>query len=198
MTEVSRGSGPLKVEKRWTISNMLSVSRIFFMAPIVILILKPGNEYRIAALVLMVVSAATDFFDGLLARALNQVTDFGRLLDPVADKICIIAISAALVAVGDIPLWFAALVVMRDVIIVAGSVLIMKRRKVVVQSVWAGKWTVTVIAAYLILATLRMESLAVAKTFFLYLSTAAIFVSLGVYIRVYQKHMTESRGIESV
>lgn len=197
MTEVPRGSEWLKVEKRWTISNFLSLSRIFFMVPIVILILKPGNEYRLAVVVLMVIAAATDFLDGLLARALNQITDFGRLLDPAADKVCIIAISAALVAVGDVPIWFAALVVLRDVLIVGGSLLIIKRRRVVVQSVWTGKWTVTLIAAYLMLATLRIDSLVTAKTVFLYLSTAAIFVSLGVYIRVYQKRMAESRGIES-
>lgn len=195
MTEASRGSETLRVERRWTISNILSLSRVFFMVPIVVLILKPGSEYRVTVVALMIVAAATDFLDGLLARVLNQVTDFGRLLDPVADKVCIIAISAALVIVGDIPLWFAALVAMRDVLIVVGSLLIINRRKVVVQSVWAGKWTVTFIAAYLILATLRIESLSAVKLFFLCLGTLSIFVSLGVYLRIYQKRMAESGGL---
>ena len=194
MTEASRGSMALKVEKRWTISNVLSLSRIILAVPIVLLILKPGNEYRLAVVILMIISAATDFLDGLLARALNQVTDFGRLLDPVADKVCIIAISAALVVVGDLPIWYAALVALRDILIVAGSLLIINRRKVVVQSVWAGKWTVAFIAAYLLVATLWMESLAVLKTVFLYVSTAGLFVSLGVYIRIYQKRMAENRA----
>ena len=165
------------------------------MVPIVVLILKPGNEYRVAVVGLMVVSAATDFLDGLLARLLRQVTDFGRLLDPVADKICIIAISAALVIVGDIPLWFAGLVALRDVLIIAGSLLIINRRKVVVQSVWVGKWTVTFIAAYLLIATLRFDSLAAVKSFFLWLGTFSIFVSLGVYSRIYQKRMAESHAL---
>ena len=189
MTGASGGSEILKVEKRWTVSNILSLSRVFFLVPIVILILKPGSGYRMAVIVLMLLAASTDFLDGLLARKLNQVTDFGRLLDPVADKVCLITISAALVIVGDVPLWFAALVALRDILIVAGSSFIIRRRKVVVQSVWAGKWTVTILAVYLILATLRIDSLVTAKLFFLYLSTFALFASLGVYIMIYRKHM---------
>ncbi len=162
------------------------------MVPIVVLILKPGSEYRLTVLALMLVTAATDFLDGFLARALNQVTDFGRLLDPVADKVCIITISAALVLVGDVPLWFAALVALRDILIVVGSSFIISRRKVVVQSVWAGKWTVTFIAAYLILASMRIDSLVMAKTFFLYLSTLSIFLSLGIYTRIYRKYMAQN------
>ncbi len=193
MTEPSRGSRTLTVEKRWTISNVLSVSRIFLTIPIVILILEPGSRYRGIVIVLMFAGALTDFLDGLLARMLDQVTDFGRLLDPAADKVCIIAIAAALVAVGDVPIWYAVLVALRDVLIVAGSLQIIARRKMVVQSVWAGKWTVAFIAAYLILATLRINSLSAAEAFFLYFSAISIFVSLAVYIRMYMKYMTESR-----
>ena len=184
----------LKVERQWTVSNVLSLSRVILMVPIVLLILQPGNQYRFWVIVLMVLSAATDFFDGLLARALNQVTDFGRLLDPIADKVCIIAISAALVIVGDVPLWYAALVALRDLLIVAGSMLIINRRKVVVQSVWAGKWTVAFIGAYLLVATMREESLVILKALLLYASTAGLFVSLGVYIAIYRKHMEENRA----
>ena len=167
------------------------MSRIVISIPIVILILKQGNEYRATVLVLMFVGALTDLLDSLLARALNQVTDFGKLLDPTADKICIIAICAALVVVNDIPLWYAVIVALRDIMIVVGSAFIISRRKVVVQSVWAGKFTVNFIAAYLILATLRMDSLAVVKTVFLYLSTISLFISFGVYARIYIKHMAK-------
>lgn len=181
----------LKVEKRWTISNILSVSRVFLVVPIVVLILKQDSGYRITVLILMLVGAATDFFDGFLARALNQVTDFGKLLDPVADKIGIIAIAIALVLAGDIPLWYAMLVALRDVFILIGGSMIMKKRKVVVKSVWAGKLAVNFIAAYFILATMRMDILMPMKNFFLYLSTAFLFISLGVYFRIYQKRISE-------
>lgn len=195
MTGPSRGSESLKVEKKWTISNILSLSRIFFGVPIVLLILTPGNEYRVIVVAIMLVAASTDFLDGLLARKLNQVTDFGRLLDPTADKITIIAIVVALVIAGDVSVWYAVLVAARDLLIVAGGVRVMSRRKVVVQSVWAGKWAVTFIAVYLIFATLRIDRLTAVKDFFLYLSTLSIFVSLGVYAWMYRKYMAEGRGV---
>jgi CDP-diacylglycerol--glycerol-3-phosphate 3-phosphatidyltransferase len=140
----------------------------------------------------MLAAAATDFFDGLIARALNQVTDFGKLLDPIADKICAVTAVAVLVLVGDIPLWYAGLVVLRDILIVIGSSLIISRRKVVVQSVWTGKLTIAFVAGYIILAAMRIDALVYVKTFFLYLSTLFLFVSLAVYIGVYQKHMAKN------
>lgn len=182
----------LSVEKRWTISNVLSLSRIVLLVPIVVLILHPGNEYRPAVLALMVLAAATDFFDGMLARLLNQVTDFGKLLDPAADKICIIVGAVALVIAGDVPVWYAVLIGARDIIIVTGSLVIMNRRKMIVQSVWAGKWTVTFIAAYLVVATLRIDALDTVKIALMYISTAAVFVSLVVYIRIYQERMAKN------
>lgn len=182
----------VKVERKWTISNVLSVSRIFLLVPVVALILKHESGYRVIVLILMLAAAMTDFFDGLLARALNQVTDFGKLLDPVADKICVITVAAALVLAGDIPLWYAALVALRDVLIIVGSFLIMTKRKVVVQSVWAGKFTVNFIAAYLILATMRVDFLSQVKNVFLYLSTISLFVSFVIYARVYRKQMVNN------
>jgi cardiolipin synthase len=181
-----------KVEKRWTISNILSVSRIVLVIPIVVLILKQDSGYRVTVLILMLAGALTDFLDGFIARALNQVTDLGKLLDPVADKVGIIAIAVALVLAGDIPLWYAVLVALRDVLILIGGSMIIKKRKVVVQSVWTGKFTVNFVAAYFILATMRMGVLSPAKDFFLYLSTAFLFISVAVYFRIYRKHIEEA------
>ena len=188
---VGLADSSLRVEKRWTISNILSVSRIVILVPVVALILKQESGYRLTVLILMLVAAATDFLDGFIARAMNQVTDFGKLLDPIADKICIVTVAVALVLAGDVPLWYAALVVLRDLLIVVGSSLIVTKRKVVVQSVWAGKITVNFIAAYLILAMMRIESLILLKEIFLILSTIFLFISLSVYGRIYQKHMVE-------
>ena len=168
------------------------------LVPIVVLILKEGNGYRLAVLTLMLVAAVTDFLDGFLARSLNEVTDFGRLLDPAADKICIVTIAAALVLAGDIPLWYAALVALRDILIVIGSTIIITKKKVVVQSVWAGKFTVNFIAAYLILATMKVDSLTTVKDIFLYLSAVALFVSLAVYTRIFQQHMVNDGTIRQL
>jgi len=192
--KVSAGSldDSLNVEKRWTISNLLSVSRVLLLIPIVVLILKQDSGDRAAVLVLMLIAVITDFLDGFLARSLNQVTDFGKLLDPVADKICIVAAAAALVVVGDVPLWYAVAVGLRDALILIGGSLILKKKKIVVQSVWAGKLAVNFVAGYFIFATIRLDSLVMAKDFFLYLSTVFLFISLIVYFRIYQKQISRT------
>ncbi len=179
----------LRIEKHWTISNVLSISRVVLLVPIVMLILRQGDEHRVTVLILMLAAAATDFLDGFLARAMHEITDFGRLLDPVADKICVVVAVVALVLAGDVPLWYAILIAIRDCLILVGGSLILAKRKIVVQSVWTGKFTVNFIAMYIILATLRMDALSGVKDFFLYLSTVFLFISLSVYFMIYRKHM---------
>lgn len=171
----------VKVDRKWTVSNLLSLSRVILLVPVIVLLLKPGNGHRSLVVLLMFVAALTDFLDGLVARALNQVTDFGKLLDPIADKICIVSVATVLTIVGDIPLWFAIIAIARDVAIFIGSMYVMNRDRVVVQSMWPGKIAVTFIAAYIIVATLRLQSLLALKEILLVLSTIFIFYSLTAY-----------------
>jgi CDP-diacylglycerol--glycerol-3-phosphate 3-phosphatidyltransferase len=175
----------VKIDKKWTVSNLLSISRVILLVPVIILLSKPGNGYRWLVVILMFVAALTDFLDGLIARTLNQVTDFGKLLDPLADKICIVSVAIVLVLVGDIPLWFAVIAIARDVAIFAGSMYVMNRDRIVVQSMWPGKIAVTFIAAYIIVATLRLQSLLILKEILLVLSTIFIFYSVTAYALKY-------------
>ncbi|MGC8595132.1 MAG: CDP-alcohol phosphatidyltransferase family protein [Candidatus Kryptoniota bacterium] len=175
----------IKIEKKWTVSNILSLSRVILLVPVVVLLLKPGDRYRSLVVALMFVAALTDFLDGLIARAFNQVTDFGKLLDPVADKICIVSVVIVLVIVGDIPLWFAVIAIARDIIILVGSMYVMNRDRIVVQSMWPGKIAVTFIAAYIIVATLRQQSLIALKEVLLVMSTVFIFYSVTAYALKY-------------
>jgi CDP-diacylglycerol--glycerol-3-phosphate 3-phosphatidyltransferase len=188
-SEASQKNSRAGIETRWTISNILSVSRVLLAVPIVVLILGQENGDRVVVIILMLAAVLTDFLDGLIARAMNQVTDFGKLLDPAADKICIIAAVAALVVAGDVPLWYAALVVLRDALIAVGGLMILSKKKIVLQSVWTGKLTVNFIAAYFVLATIRIGALDVVKDISMYLSMIFLFVSLGVYARIYQQQM---------
>ena len=82
-----------------------------------------------AGLVLFVIVVATDWVDGALARATGQVSDLGKILDPVADRLAIAAGLIALVIVDAFPLWAALLILIRDVaVLIAGLVLLSKRR----------------------------------------------------------------------
>lgn len=97
-----------------TVPNVLSVIRLATV-PVFLYLFVTGREE--AAVILYAAGAWTDFFDGYLARRLGQVSEAGKLLDPLADRVFIIALALALVAVDALPWWLAAAIVLRDIVL---------------------------------------------------------------------------------
>jgi cardiolipin synthase (CMP-forming) len=120
-------SEPAGTDRVLTIPNLISSLRIALIPVFVVLIVDPDT--RRAGLVLFAVVVATDWVDGALARATGQVSDLGKILDPVADRLAIAAGLIALVVADAFPLWAALLILVRDVtVLIAGLVLLSKRR----------------------------------------------------------------------
>ena len=106
-------------DRIWTVPNALSVLRLLGVPLFLWLLLGPHADAW--ALVVLAVSGFTDWLDGVLARLLNQTSRFGALLDPLADRLYILATLVGLVLRHVIPWWLAALIVGRDVVV--GAVL---------------------------------------------------------------------------
>jgi CDP-diacylglycerol--glycerol-3-phosphate 3-phosphatidyltransferase len=136
----------------WTLANGLSVLRLLLAYPIAMLLGRSDDAGRAWLFTLIAIAALTDFFDGLAARRLGTVSDFGKILDPVADKIVVGTMAVLLTLRGMIPAWFVAAVIGRDVCILAGAWYLRGARGVVTQSNVLGKWTVAVTAAFLVAA----------------------------------------------
>ena len=102
---------------RW-LPNAISLLRIVLVAPILWLILEGRFEF---ALVLFFVAGFSDGLDGYLAKTFNWHTRTGALLGPIADKLLVAGTFITLAAIGQIPLWLAAVVVLRDVVIIGGA-----------------------------------------------------------------------------
>jgi cardiolipin synthase (CMP-forming) len=120
-------SEPAQTDRVLTIPNVISFLRIALIPVFVALIV--DQDTRRAGLVLFVVVVATDWVDGALARATGQVSDLGKVLDPVADRLAIAAGLIALVVADAFPLWAALLILVRDAtVLIAGLVLLSKRR----------------------------------------------------------------------
>ena len=120
-------SEPAQTDRVLTMPNVISFLRIALIPVFVALIVDPDT--RRAGLVLFAVVVATDWVDGALARATGQVSDLGKVLDPVADRLAIAAGLIALVVADAFPLWAALLILVRDVtVLIAGLVLLSKRR----------------------------------------------------------------------
>ena len=109
----------------WNLANSLTILRIVLVGPFIWLIWEGRFS---GALVVFLIAGLTDYFDGLAARTLHQETSFGRLVDPVADKMLTTAAFVALAVhrngLPTIPVWLSASVVGRDLIIALGSLVI--------------------------------------------------------------------------
>ncbi|WP_103020576.1 CDP-alcohol phosphatidyltransferase family protein [Salinibacter altiplanensis] len=124
----------------WTAANVLSLSRLGLVVPITVLLWRDGPLGWLLGLVLLVI--LTDWFDGRIARWTRTVSEWGKVIDPVADKFAAVMTVTALTfrpAEPHLPLWFFGLVVGRDVAILLGGMAIARRSGQIVMSAWAGK-----------------------------------------------------------
>jgi CDP-diacylglycerol--glycerol-3-phosphate 3-phosphatidyltransferase len=97
-----------------TVPNWLTFGRILSLPLIIILASFPGRGFGIAAAVVFSLAAITDFLDGYIARKTGQVSEFGKLIDPIADKIIVAAAFIMLVHLGRAPAWIVALIISRE------------------------------------------------------------------------------------
>lgn len=141
----------------WTISNGLSALRIVLAVPVAILAADPW-EYRWSILGFCFLAYISDLSDGYLARRLKQVSDLGKVIDPVADKVFVAALAVVLAIGGFIPFWFILLVVARDVLILAGGVMLKARKDILAQSNMTGKMAVVAIGLCLLLSLFRDQT----------------------------------------
>ena len=112
-------------ERVWTVPNVLSAARLVGVPIFLWLVL--GPHWDAAALGVLVVSGITDWADGWLARRWDQVTVLGQLLDPVADRLYLVAVVVGLAVRHVIPWWLAVLLPLRDVLL-WGLVPFLRRR----------------------------------------------------------------------
>lgn len=161
----------------WTWANLLSMIRLILVVPITYLILTDGPLGWLFGLIL--VALVTDWFDGRVARWSRTVSEWGKVLDPLADKVAGAAVVLALVVRGVLPLWFLAVIVGRDLIIVLGGVLLARRTGQVVMSAWMGKVAVTALALTVLAALLRADPPIV--DICVWVTTGLLFYSFMLY-----------------
>jgi Phosphatidylglycerophosphate synthase len=113
---------PHQVSTRiFTVPNALSFIRLA-LVPVFLVLVILGLD--LPALVVLVISSATDFLDGVLARKLNQVSRLGQLLDPAADRLFIFATLVGLAIRGIVPWWLVAVIVGRDVLLLVLGIIL--------------------------------------------------------------------------
>jgi len=165
--------------------NLLSLSRVA-MTPFVGYFLAQGDDRSTMICAgFLLLAAITDGLDGYLARRLGQVSKLGIVLDPIADKIFAGVLIVLLIAYREFPVWLAAAIIGRDLLILLAGSLLLKGRKVVVPSNITGKYTFTAIAvligSYVIRFPFGIWLMTVLTLLLLILST---IIYARVFIRV--------------
>ena len=117
------------------VPNILTVSR-FVLIPFIIFFIVTDNY--ILAFIFLTISGITDILDGYIARKYNLITNFGKLVDPLADKSTQVAILATLALKNIIPLWILFIVFIKEILMIAGASFLYGK-ELVVSSRWFGK-----------------------------------------------------------
>ena len=123
------------------VPNILTIIR-FICIPLIIASL--GMNNYLLALMLFTFSALTDVLDGIIARKFNAVSDFGKLMDPLADKCTQLSVLLTLAIKNVIPIWIVVILIVKEAIMIAGASFLYGK-KLVVSSKWYGKLTTVLI-----------------------------------------------------
>jgi CDP-diacylglycerol--glycerol-3-phosphate 3-phosphatidyltransferase len=160
--------------------NALSFARMLLLAPTLFALTRQDSTGPLPAVILMGASLGTDALDGLLARRRGWVSDWGRVLDPLADKVYIGGLVLYLALERDFPIWLVALVIARDLFLIVTSALLVRRYSVVFSpNVW-GKVTMVVLSVLVFAYVLRVE---VVKPWLLAAAVTGLALSLVGYVR---------------
>lgn len=104
---------------KMNVANKLTLLRIILIVPFIILLLIGSHSiyYRLVAFIIFAIASITDFLDGYLARKFNLVTNFGKLMDPLADKILVLSSLLVFIELQYVPSWMVIVIITRDFLI---------------------------------------------------------------------------------
>jgi CDP-diacylglycerol--glycerol-3-phosphate 3-phosphatidyltransferase len=192
--------------KIFTPPNLLSLSRLLLLPFIIyflyqesilisIFIFHVSISGKILSLILMLLCVLSDGLDGVVARKMGMVTDLGKILDHLTDKILTVAIILTLVPLRNFPMWAAGLIIFRDFTILLGSFLLLRGRKIVPTSTPLGKVTGFSYALMVIAYVLQLENL---STLFTVTSMLFLFLSGFHYLYRFLKTFRTSHEVARV
>lgn len=165
MGKIEVSAAPEVSTRLWTPANIVTLIRICLVPVFVVVLLSPWPEFLhlpaiateskslIAACIFILISC-TDWLDGYLARSRGEVTDFGKFMDPLADKILVVAALLALIELGALPSWVALIIVSRE-FIVSGVRMVSASKGVVIAASWYGKFKTVFQMIAIVLFTIK-------------------------------------------
>jgi len=160
-----------------TIPNLLSIFRILLILPIAYFV---WNDRLNVVIILIVISFVSDYLDGIIARRYNQISEWGKILDPLADKLAIGVMLIILYLKQQVPFWLVVIVVGRDVGIVLMGLIMAKKYRFITTSNFIGKTTANVLALMVICYIFNIE---IVEKLFTWLGIFMVMLSSYSYLK---------------
>lgn len=192
--------------KKMNLPNKLTMFRVILILPFAVLLLGESSgwgwyhalfgeiqEYAdYIALAIFVIASLTDLVDGKIARKYNLVTNFGKFMDPLADKLLVSAAMIALVELGRIPAWIVIVIISREFII-SGFRLIASDNHVVIAASYWGKFKTTFQMVMVCLMIADIPSLRLLTEAVMWIALILTVVSLADYLMKNKGVMSEQK-----
>ena len=173
--------------------NKLTVLRVCMIPFFVVMLLLNGGEnqtYRYIAAAIFIVASLKDMLDGKIAHKYNLETNFGKFMDPLADKLLVCSALICLVDLKQLPAWMVIVIISREFII-SGFRLVASDNGIVIAASYWGKFKTTFQMISVILLIVRIPALAVLTQICVWIALALTVISLVDYIAKNHKVLTE-------
>lgn len=166
--------------------NKLTTLRVILIPFFVFFLLWQGGEnrtFRMISLVIFIVASLTDLLDGKIARKYNLVTNFGKFMDPLADKLLVCSALICLIELNQLPAWMVIVIISRDFII-SGFRLVASDNGVVIAASYWGKFKTTfqMIMIVMLILNFDNEMYQICATVITYIALLLTLISLFDYI----------------
>lgn len=165
--------------------NKLTIFRVILIPFFVVaLLFNPEDQVlRLVADAIFIVASLTDLLDGKIARKYNLVTNFGKFMDPLADKLLVCSAMICLLSVGQLPAWVVIVIIAREFIISGFHLIASDNGIVIAASMWGKTKTVSqMIMVIILVANIDIPFLQILGTVFIYVAAALTVISLVDYI----------------
>ena len=175
--------------------NKLTMLRMILVPVFMVLLLIPQIPYHILlALAVFMIASVTDLIDGKLARKYNQITNFGKLMDPLADKVLVTAALICFVQLGLADVWAVVIIISREFLVTSIRLIAAGSGKVIAASIWGKIKTnsqVVAIVAVMLFAYLRLP--VAAGDVFIWIAVAFTVISGVQYAWDYREYLSSKQ-----
>ncbi|MCR5668169.1 MAG: CDP-diacylglycerol--glycerol-3-phosphate 3-phosphatidyltransferase [Lachnospiraceae bacterium] len=165
--------------------NKLTIFRVILIPFFVVaLLFNPEDQMlRLLADAIFIVASLTDMLDGKIARKYNLVTNFGKFMDPLADKLLVCSAMICLLSIGQLPAWVVIVIIAREFIISGFRLVASDNGVVIAASMWGKTKTVSqMIMVIILVANFDLAFMQILGTVFIYIAAALTVISLIDYV----------------